>query len=307
MYADRPDLLPSLGIACGAALWGLFWIPIRGIESAGIPAYWTSTIVFAAGTLLLLPVALPRLLRSAAHARHILPPAMLAGLAFSLWTVSLNLTEVVRAMLLFYITPLWSTLLGIVVLRERITLNRVVALLLAFAGLYVVLAVDSGWPLPRNTGDWFALLSGVCWSVASVKLFQDGARLVVDKVALFLLCSLLISLMLTLWQHGDLAGLPEIAELRAAGHWVLLVAVLILPVTFLTIWPATLLSPARVGVLLMMELIVGVSTAAWLLDEPFGAREIAGTLLILAAGGVEVMREQRFGRAARAAPIRRFD
>ena len=135
MTTDRRDLLPSLGIACGAALWGLFWIPIRGIEAAGIPAFWTSTVVFAAGTLILLPVALPRLLRSAAHARQIMLPAMLAGLAFALWTVSLNLTEVVRAMLLFYISPVWSTLLGILVLGERITLNRIVGLLLAFTGL----------------------------------------------------------------------------------------------------------------------------------------------------------------------------
>ncbi len=307
MRGDRGDLLPSLGIACGAALWGLFWIPIRGIEAVGVPAYWTSTVIFAAGAVILLPFALPRLLRSAAHARQVLLPAVLAGLAFALWTVSLNLTEVVRAMLLFYISPVWSTLLGIFVLRERITLNRIVGLLLAFSGLYVVLVVDSGWPLPRNTGDWFALLSGVCWSIASVKLFQDGARLIVDKIALFLICSLLASLLLTLWQQGDLGGLPDLAELRAAWYWILLVAVLILPVTFLTIWPATVLSPARVGMLLMMELIVGVSSAAWLIDEPFGVRELAGTLLILSAGIVEVAREQRFGAAGEGNPARRFD
>ena len=306
MSPERSDLLPSLGIACGAALWGLFWIPIRGIEAAGVPAFWTSTVVFAAGAALLLPFALPRLLRSAAHARQILLPAALAGLAFALWTVSLNLTEVVRAMLLFYISPVWSTLLGILVLGERITLNRVAGLLLAFSGLYVVLVVDSGWPLPRNTGDWFALLSGVCWSIASVKLFQDGARLMVDKLALFLVCSLLASLLLTLWQQGNLGGLPGLDELRAAWRWILLVAVLILPVTFLTIWPATVLSPARVGMLLMMELIVGVCSAAWLTDEPFGTRELAGTLLILTAGVVEVAREQRFATAGKD-PARRFD
>ncbi len=298
MQGERSDLLPSLGIACGAALWGLFWIPIRGIEAAGVPAFWTSTVVFAAAAILLLPLGLPRFGRSAAHARQILLPAMLAGLAFALYTVSLALTEVVRALLLFYLSPLWSTLLGVLVLKERITVNRIVGLLLAFAGLYVVLVVDSGWPLPRNTGDWFALLSGVCWSVASVKLFQDGARLIVEKVAVFIACALLMSLVLTLWQQGNLDGLPGLAELRLAWYWILLVAVLMLPVTFLTIWPATVLSPARVGMLLLMELVVGVSTAAVLLDEPFGAREIAGTLLILSAGIVEVAREQRFGAAA---------
>lgn len=300
---DRRDLLPSLGIACGAALWGLFWIPVRGIEAAGVPAYWTSTVVFAAGAIVLLPLVLPRLGRSAAHARQILLPAMLAGLAFALYTVSLALTDVVRALLLFYLSPLWSTLLGVVVLKERLTVNRIVGLLLAFAGLYVVLVVDSGWPMPRNTGDWFALLSGICWSFASVRLFQDGARLIVEKVVVFMACALLMSLVLTLWSQGNLDGLPGFGELRLAWHWIALVAVLMLPVTFLTIWPATVLSPARVGMLLLMELVVGVSTAALLLDEPFGAREISGTLLILAAGIVEVVREQRFGVARRDDPV----
>ena len=41
---------------------------------------------------------------------------------------------------------------------EQLTLNRVIALLLAFAGLYIVLVVENGLPWPRNTGDWFALL-----------------------------------------------------------------------------------------------------------------------------------------------------
>ena len=300
---DRRDLLPSLGIACGAAIWGLFWIPIRGIEAAGVPAFWTATVVFAAGAVVLLPLVLPRLGQSAAHARQILLPAMLAGLAFALYTVSLALTEVVRALLLFYLSPLWSTLLGVVVLKERLTVNRVVGLLLAFAGLYVVLVVDSGWPMPRNTGDWFALLSGVCWSVASVKLFQDGARLIVEKVAVFIACALLMSLLLTLWQQGNLYGLPGLDELTLAWHWIALVAVLMLPVTFLTIWPATVLSPARVGMLLLMELVVGVSTAAIMLDEPFGAREISGTLLIITAGVVEVVRAQHIGPARRDDPV----
>ncbi len=304
---ERSDLLPSLGIAVGAAIWGLFWIPVRGIEAAGVPAFWTATVVFAAGGVILLPLLVPRIGRSAAQLRQILLPAMLAGLAFALYTVSLALTEVVRALLLFYISPLWSTLLGVLVLNERITLNRVVGLLLAFAGLYVVLVADSGWPLPRNTGDWFALLSGICWAVASVKLFQDGARLIVEKVTMFMVCALLMSLLLTLWQQGDFGGMPGITELRAAWYWVLLVALLMLPVTFLTIWPATVLSPARVGMLLMMELIVGVTTAALLIDEPFGARELAGTLLILAAGVVEVARAQSFGATAGTDPERRFD
>ena len=52
---------------------------------------------------------------------------------------ALILTEVVRALLLFYLTPLWSTLLGIFFLGERLTVNRFLGLLLAFVGLAIVL------------------------------------------------------------------------------------------------------------------------------------------------------------------------
>ncbi len=292
MSNRRSDLLPSLTLAFGAALWGLYWIPVRGIEQAGVEAFWTGPTIFGASTLLFLPLLILRRRNYVAHWRHILLPGLLAGFAFALYIASLNLTDVVRAILLFYLSPLWSTLLGLLMLKERLNANRVIALVLAFSGLYIMLVAENGLPLPRNTGDWFALLSGVCWSVASVKLFQDGARMVLEKVITFVVCALIMSLFLLFWQQGDFSGMPDAATLGAGWYWIALLAVVMLPITWLTIWPATLLSPGRVGMLLLGEVLVGVSSAALLLDEPFGARELAGTVLIIAAGLVEVMRQQ---------------
>jgi len=293
----RSDLVPSLTLLLGAALWGLYWIPVRGIERAGVEAIWAGPTVFGASVLVMLPLLVLRLRNYLAHWRHILLPGLLAGFAFALYIASINLTEVVRAILLFYLSPVWSTLLGMLLLNERLTANRVVALLLAFAGLYVVLVIENGLPWPRNNGDWFALLSGLCWSVASVKLFQDGARMVLEKVITFVAFALLMSLLLVLWQQGGLAGMPDAASLAAGWYWIALIAVCMLPITWLTIWPATLLSPGRVGMLLLGEVLVGVSSAALLLDEPFGLRELAGATLIVAAGVVEVLRQQKIGNS----------
>ena len=298
MDKPRSDLLPSLGLAFGAALWGLYWIPVRGIEQSGVSAYWTGPVIFAASTLLFVPLVLIRWRNFAAHWHHTLIPGLLAGFAFSLYIASLNLTDVVRAILLFYMSPLWSTLLGIVVLKERLTGNRVLGLLLAFTGLYIVLVVESGLPIPRNTGDWFALTSGLCWSVASVKLFQDGARFLIEKVTIFIFFALLLSLLLMFWQLGNFDGLPGAASLVNGWFWIALVALLMLPITYLTIWPATVLSPGRVGMLLMVEVIVGVASAALLTDEQFGLREFVGAALIISAGVVEVLRPQKIDAAA---------
>jgi drug/metabolite transporter (DMT)-like permease len=292
VQSTRSDLLPSLGLAFGAALWGLYWIPVRGIEQAGVHAVWTGPVIFGASALLFIPLMLYRYRQFAEHWRHTLVPGLLAGTAFSLYIAGLNLTDVVRAILLFYMSPLWSTLLGILVLKERLTGNRVVALLLAFSGLYVVLVVESGLPIPRNTGDWFALCSGLCWSIASVKLFQDGSRFIIEKVTIFVLFALLMSLLLVVWHQGNLDGMPTPAVILSGWYWIALVAVLMLPITYLTVWPVTLLSPGRVGMLLMVEVIVGVGSAAMLTEESFGLREMMGTLLILSAGVVEVLRAQ---------------
>jgi drug/metabolite transporter (DMT)-like permease len=291
--STRGDLLPSIAIAVGAAFWGLYWIPIRGIEQAGVHAFWTGPVIFGASSLLFIPFVLLRWRNYVAHWRHILLPGLLAGSAFALYIASLNLTDVVRAILLFYMSPLWSTLLGILVLKERLTANRVIALLLAFCGLYIVLVAESGLPIPRNTGDWFALISGLCWSIASVKLFQDGARMIVEKVTMFVIFALLLSLLLVVWHQGNLEGMPQLSDLDRAWYWILIIALSMLPITYLTIWPATVLSPGRVGMLLMVEVIVGVVSAAILTDEQFGMRELAGTVLIISAGVVEVLRQQR--------------
>ncbi len=289
----RSDLLPSLALAFGAALWGLYWIPVRGIEAAGVDPMWTGPVIFGASTLLFIPLVLARLDSFARHWRHTLVPGLLAGFAFALYIASINLTDVVRAILLFYLSPVWSTLLGILVLKERLTANRVIGLVLAFCGLYVVLVVGNGLPLPRNLGDWFALLSGICWSVASVKLFQGGAKYMIEKVTMFVFFALLLSLLLLLWHEGGFDGLPKTGQLLRGWYWIALVAIAMLPITYLTIWPTTLLSPARAGMLLMAEVIVGVASAAMLSRDPFGLRELAGTILIVSAAVVEVMRQQK--------------
>jgi len=293
----RGDLVPSIAIAVGAAFWGLYWIPIRGIEQAGVHAFWAGPVIFGASSLLFVPFILFRFRNYAAHWRHILLPGLLAGSAFSLYIASLNLTDLVRAILLFYMSPLWSTLLGIVVLKERLTANRVIGLLFAFCGLYIVLVVESGLPIPRNTGDWFALISGLCWSIASVKLFQDGAQMILEKVTIFVVFALLTSLLLVIWHQGSLQGMPELHSLGNAWYWIMIVALSMLPITYLTIWPATVLSPGRVGMLLMVEVIVGVASAAILTDEQFGVREFAGTVLIISAGVVEVLRQQKIDKS----------
>ena len=295
LFQRRPDLLPSLGIAFSSGLWGLFWIPVRAVKDAGISAAWTGPSMFACVVVALLPVAIYRWRKFLASDAGFWSACGLAGITFTLYTISFNLTDVVRAMLLFYVSPVWSTLLGLVFLGERLTLNRVLAIALGIGGLAVVLGAGDGFPWPRQMGDWFALGSGLCWSIASVRFFQGGATLLIEKTFAFAVCALLASVVLAMLPLGIDATVPGFTLLGSVWGWLVVVAVIVPPALYFVVWPTTVLSPARVGILFMFEAIVGVGSAAILTEEPFGMRETLGTLLILSAGIAEMIRPQSVG------------
>jgi drug/metabolite transporter (DMT)-like permease len=219
-------------------------------------------------------------------------PLVLCGLAtgaaFSLYATSLSMTEVVRAILLFYLTPVWGTLLGIAFLGERLTKARLVAIILAFIGLVVVLGGD-GFPRPRNAGDWLALASGISWAIGALLVYQAKGAGPVEQVIAFIFGSLAVTVATMLLAPTLFAAGTTITDALRLLPWGVLMAVWVLPMLVLTIWPASLLTPGRVGILLMSDVIVAVATAAWLSGEPFGMREAAGTILIVSAAVVEVL------------------
>ncbi|SEO05262.1 EamA domain-containing membrane protein RarD [Salinihabitans flavidus] len=286
----RRPMSASIGLVMGGALWGLIWLPLRALGAFGLDGAWPGIMIYGATALLLLPLAWVRRHSILKHWQGLALCGFFAGMAFSLYTTSLMFTEVVRAILLFYLTPVWATAMGIALLGERMTLERALALVLGLVGLLVVLGTGGGIPWPRNIGDWMALMSGLAWAYGSLQLYKLGSTVPVpEQVVAFIFGSLTVTL-LTLVVGGAAMGQPvSFGQFLEATPWSLLIAVYVIPMLFLTIWPATLLSPGRVGILLMSEVLIGVVSAALWSGEPFGWREGIGSLLIVGAGFVEVM------------------
>jgi len=292
VFQRRPDLVPSLAVAASSALWGLFWIPMRAINDAGVSVAWSGPVVFLCVVTAFLPFALWRWRNFLKSDAEFWIACGLAGLAFTLYAASFNLTDVVRAMLLFYLSPVWSTILGVLVLGERLTVNRVLAVGLGLGGLVVVLGGGNEFPWPRGIGDWFALASGFAWALASVRFFQGGAALLFEKTYGFGLCALVSAVVIAVLPFDMDSTLPDPSAFKILWPWLMVVTVFLLPALFFVIWPATVLSPVRVGILFMTEAVVGVVSAALLTDETFGFRELTGTLMIMGAGAVELIRPQ---------------
>lgn len=287
------DVMPGLFVAVSGVLWGLFWIPFRALGEAGFTGGWGSLAFYVAATLVLVPGALARRRHLGAAGTGLLLTGAVAGAAFSLYATALLLTEVVRVLLLFYLTPVWGTLLGRVLLGERITRYRGAALVLGLLGLIVILGFEGGLPMPRNGGDWMALVAGIAWAYGSLRIYMQPEIEAYETTFAFFAGGTLVTAAVALLPLEANEAVPGLAMLAEAWPWLaLLVVVFGVPPVLMTLWGAARLTPGRVGILLMGEVAVGIVSAALWAGEPFGVRETVGATLIVGAAIVEVMQRQ---------------
>lgn len=286
---SRRDLLASAAVLLSGASWGLFWLPARWLAAQGLDGVWLAVWLFLISLAIIVPIGLWQWRALWKTEGSFLITGLFTGSAFSLYTVSLVATDVIHALLLFYISPAWATLIGWALAGEPIRARRLLALALAFAGLAIVLGASHGLPLPRNVGDWLALTAGALWAYGSTRANREQDQIVTAPVIGFTAGGLAGALILAYLPIQGLTLPPTADTLEATLPWVALICLaMFVPTTYTLLWSTQVLNPGRVGILLMSEVVVGSVSAALLSGEPFGWREAIGALLIVGAGFVEV-------------------
>ena len=294
-----PRHRPVLVVIFAASFWGLFWLPLRGFEQMGMAAGWATLAQFVTPALFLAPLAVWRAVGGRATGMGQAATGLLIGGAFALYAESLLLTEVARALILFYVTPVWGTLLELTFMGRRFTRPRAVALVLGLAGLLVILGGKTGIPLPQNLGDVMALLSGMLWAVGSMRIRQSADLDTFEHLFSFFVYGGIFALALALLPVEALGSPPAWSELAALAPWLVLAALgFLIPVMWGILWGARHMDPGRLGILLQLEAIVGIASAAILTDEPFGLVESLGTVLVIGAGVTDILGDRRAGMTA---------
>jgi drug/metabolite transporter (DMT)-like permease len=228
--------------------------------------------------------------------------ALTGGTAWTLWNVSLIYGDIVRSTLLFYLSPIWATVLAALLLREPFGWPRVVSIALGLVGAATILGFDGGWPVPETGPEWSATAAGMVFALMTVAMRQFGEVDTLAKTIGAFAATAVISL-LCIAAMGDVA--PPSSDLGQMSAPILIGVAWLIPLTMLNVWGAARLDPGRVNVLLLLELITAALSASLMTDEPFGWREVAGCLLIGGAALIEGAGELRpFRPAAPSAPSR---
>lgn len=291
---SNKNALAIFGLLFGAFCWGIIWYPYRLMAEAGVSGVASSFYTYCIATLL----------AGAYFAKHfaanwralfkqpqnVVWIGLIAGWTNLSYVLAVIDGEVMRVMLLFYLSPLWTLLLARFWLKEPITKIGFISITIALFGAYIMLAgpfsaVESHLPIPRNTAEWLALSAGIGFSLTNVitrkstqlSLLQKSFAVWVGVIVVAALCApFLVN------YHGQNFVTPSFFSLN---HWLvmIIIALLLIAATMLVQFGVTQLTAVRASVLFLFELVVAAIASYYLAYEAMTLNEWLGGLLIIAA------------------------
>lgn len=279
--------LASVAVFVSASLWGLYWLPLRYLESQGMDGGWAVALLNVPAALILLGIVAWRWAEYRAQLKQALLIGFFTGMGLALYATGLVYSSVVRVTLFFYLTPVWATLIGIYWLGETANAQRWIAIVGGLAGLGLL--VSGGESADFNIGDVYALLSGVFWALGAAMINRYSSVPLAGMTLFQFIFTAFGAIAL-----GAIAGAQEMPGLQllldavplmTAVSWLVL-----LPSVLIVFWAQKLLFPGRVGLLMMSEVLVAVASASILIpEETMSALEWCGAVLIIGACLVEVL------------------
>ena len=277
-YEQRHALLI---IFLASSFWGVLWVPMRHIEAMGLTGLWVVVLFHFLPALAMLPLIVKTMPSSRRDWGRAAVAGALMGAGFALYSLGLVVASVTKTVILFYMTPIWSTVIAYFVLRERAGWGRWLAIAAALLGCTLVTGVSRD-ELRFDPADLLGLLSGLFWALGSIMIRRyDGLNFVHVSFLQYLfggIMALLAALYL-----GD--PIPQLnAVLQAIPTAFLAAVVVFLPSVLLIFRIMQYVSPGLVGILMLSEALVAAVSAAFWLGETLSPMQWIGVGAILTTG-----------------------
>ncbi|MHB1144646.1 MAG: DMT family transporter [Thiobacillus sp.] len=264
-----------------ATLWGLVWYPYRLLDQAGVGGIASSLFSYAT-PLLLLGWLHGRALHAArGHWLWLAALGLAAGWTNLAYVLAVLEGEVVRVLLLFYLSPLWTVLFARFLLHEKLNRAGWAVMALAAGGALAMLWQAGDWPLPRNTAEWLGLSAGVMFAASNViSRHLDGVTEGAKAVSIWAGVAVLTVIGLA----AKPAELDFMADAEAAT-WLLLfgVGLAIGSMTYAVQYGLARVPANQAIVIFLSELVVAAIAAYFLSDERMGVQEWVGAAMIITA------------------------
>lgn len=272
-----------VALLSGAIVWGLIWYPYRLLVAEGIGGLTSSILTYSVALAIgLLPFVWRRAWRGMVPSWWLVAIALSAGGCNIGYVLATLQGEVMRVLLLFYLSPLWTVLLSRGLLDERLGRIGIGVITLSVCGATVMLwRPEMGAPWPSARAEWIGLAAGALFALSNV-LIRKTPQLSIEVKSLSVFGGVVV-IGLALLAIDDKPGFGSASMAPEAIGMVISVGVLLLAINLIVQFGLTHTPANQAIVIFLFELVVA-AVSSWLLaGEQMGAQEWIGGAMIVAA------------------------
>ncbi len=283
-----PQRTAMMVVLISSSIWGLLWIPLRYIEDQGLTGIWANTFFAAVGIPVLFYLSRQHLMKRA-HWKAYLGAGTFIGLGFMFYTLGLIIGSVIKTTLLFYLLPVWASILGMIFLGERAKPILWASNVIGLVGCGLILGITEH-NITFAAVDILGFLSGIFWAVGSIIISRNpdsdytAVNFVVYIIAVLIgICGAMIM------------GTPlpaSSAFIDAAIVAIIVSGLVFVPAMLFIVRVQQYVSPSIVGILMLSEVLFAVLSANIMLGEQLNMIQWVGAAMIVAAAVIVTQSER---------------
>jgi drug/metabolite transporter (DMT)-like permease len=288
MNAAQTRLGPTLGLLYGATFWGFVWYPSRLLESSGLAGTWLTLAAYGAAFVAFAPFARHSMEGLGRHTLDVALLVVAAGWTNTAFVLAVLEGEVVRVVLLFYLSPIWTVLLGRWLLAEALTWRTGLMLGLGLSGAFVMMWDPRIGRVPLSEADMLAMSAGAAFALNNVMTRRITGLGIRAKAHVAFLGVVLVSLGFILLGQMPM---PDVGPTIWSAAMLLGLVGFLLSTLAVT-YGVSHMPVQRSAVIMLFELIVGAWSAWWLAGERVSLGEWIGGGLILGAAVIAILQQE---------------
>lgn len=284
MNSENKNSFAVFGLLFGAFCWGIIWFPYRLMAEAGVSGVVSTFYTYCIAMLIAVVIFAKHWREIFTLPKSIIWLSLAAGWTNLSYVLAIIDGEVVRVMLLFYLSPIWTLVLAHFWLKEKTPVTGYIAIVTSLLGALIMFHDPQlgSFPMPRSTAEWLALSSGMGFSLTNVITRKSSHLNLLAKSFAVWAGVIVVAVMFVLLFQTPFSA----PDAFSSTNWfvMVLIALLLMAATLFVQYGVTKIEATRASVLFLFELVVAAVAAYYLANETMSLNEwIGGGLIVVAA------------------------
>ena len=270
---------PMLSLLFGAFVWGTIWYPYRLMAKAGVSGIFSSLYVFSLTLVIAFSYFFATKKKVSIWSRNFWVLSLIAGFTNITYVLAVIEGEVVRVMLLFYLSPIWTIFLAHFMLKEDTKRRYYLAILISLIGAFIMLWDPKYIIYLKSKSDWLALFSGLGFAMTNV-MTRKFEFMSIDQKALAIWIGVVVVAIMCIIFGGNTIPLLDFFK-PIDALIMLLIALSLFFSTLLVQFGVTKIKAVEASCFFLFEIVVAAISAYLLAGEIITIRAWIGGCMII--------------------------